>query len=431
MTIQSSWRYRRQWKWCGKNSSMNCLSLNIRGCGKTHKIDWIRRLKTSQNVDFIGLHETWVTDSNTIDFEDEEELDEWDEQLVESDEVGHELGELDEDCLGLGESVLGLSESGRETPNPSSLVSNQLSVALTLVAREASGAGVQRVVGQQPEDYQQSSAVQEIFSLEFWDVTSWYQSLGLRDSDMLSSMSELKLRDCMVTLRERPVGGSGSGSGSGSGAGSEPVDDGLREFIASEITRGILEATPVIFGSIKEGIIELMEDHLRAFRSDLASGQVSTRTLSFKDFRGCGVPDFHGVKNPIVARRWIADIESAQLTSFCMNGSKVRFAAACLRDRARDWWESVGDSLGASVVEAMTWSDFVTRFREDFAPAVELQQLAREFLDMRQTTESVAEITAKFWERALLVPQYAGDDEMQRTRYHDMLRAEIREHVSF
>ena len=29
------------------------------------------------------------------------------------------------------------------------------------------------------------------------------------------------------------------------------------------------------------------------------------------------------------------------------------------------------------------------------------------------------------------MPQYVGDDEMQRTRYHDMLRADIREHVSF
>ena len=50
---------------------------------------------------------------------------------------------------------------------------------------------------------------------------------------------------------------------------------------------------------------------------------------------------------------------------------------------------------------------------------------------MRQTTETVAEITAKFRERALLVPQYAGDEDMRRTRYHDMLRADIREHVSF
>ena len=47
---------------------MNCLCLNVRGCGDSHKIDWIHRLKISQKVDFIGLQETWVADSNNIDF---------------------------------------------------------------------------------------------------------------------------------------------------------------------------------------------------------------------------------------------------------------------------------------------------------------------------------------------------------------------------
>nr|KAJ0191792.1 hypothetical protein LSAT_V11C800444780 [Lactuca sativa] len=45
--------------------------------------------------------------------------------------------------------------------------------------------------------------------------------------------------------------------------------------------------------------------------------------------------------------------------------------------------------------------------------------------------EVLREITAKYRERALLVPQYAGDEDMRRTRYHDMLRVNIREHVSF
>ena len=72
----------------------------------------------------------------------------------------------------------------------------------------------------------------------------------------------------MVVLRSRPAVGS-----VGEGSGSKPVDEGLREFIVSEITRGILESTPIIFGSIKEGILELMEDRHRAFRSDMASGQ--------------------------------------------------------------------------------------------------------------------------------------------------------------
>ena len=42
----------------------------------------------------------------------------------------------------------------------------------------------------------------------------------------------------------------------------------------------------------------------------------------------------------------------------------------------------------------------------------------------------MAEITAKFQERALLVLQYAADEEMKKVRYHDMLRDDIREFVS-
>ena len=62
----------------------------------------------------------------------------------------------------------------------------------------------------------------------------------------------------MVVITRHRAGGSGLGSGSGSGLGFEPVNEGLREFIVSEIMRDILESTPMIFGSIKEGIIKLI-----------------------------------------------------------------------------------------------------------------------------------------------------------------------------
>ncbi len=35
----------------------------------------------------------------------------------------------------------------------------------------------------------------EIFGWYFWVVSSWYQSLGLRDSDTPPGVSELKLRE--------------------------------------------------------------------------------------------------------------------------------------------------------------------------------------------------------------------------------------------
>lgn len=45
---------------------MNFLSLNIRGCGESHKIDWLYKLKHSHKADFICLQETRVADSNTV-----------------------------------------------------------------------------------------------------------------------------------------------------------------------------------------------------------------------------------------------------------------------------------------------------------------------------------------------------------------------------
>ena len=237
----------------------------------------------------------------------------------------------------------------------------------------------------------------------------------------------------MVVLRPRPAAGS-SDAGGGSGSGSDPevgqMDEQTREFLSSEITRIILEQTPVIFGSIKEGILEMMDERLSTFRTEMAA-MMGSRTLTFREFRACGAPDYHGARDPIASTRWLADVANAFRTSRCPEGDKVRLASCLLKDRARDWWEEVGHTIGDdAALDAMTWADFSTRFRAEFAPVIEVQQLAREFQDLTQTTETVAEITAKFRERALLVPQYAADEEMKKARYHEMLRSDIRMFVS-
>ena len=133
----------------------------------------------------------------------------------------------------------------------------------------------------------------------------------------------------MVMTRHRA---GGSGSGSCSDISSRPIDEGLREFIPYEITRGMLDATLVIFESIKEGIMEVMEDCLQILGVDQAVSQSGAHTLSFKDFTECRAPYFFGVKDPITTRCWIADIECAQMTSFCPKGSNIRFDAGCLRE---------------------------------------------------------------------------------------------------
>ena len=43
-----------------------------------------------------------------------------------------------------------------------------------------------------------------------------------------------------------------------------------------------------------------------------------------------------------------------------------------LRAGARDSWEEVGYSLEFEAVAAMSWADFVSSFRVEFIPAIEV-----------------------------------------------------------
>ena len=86
----------------------------------------------------------------------------------------------------------------------------------------------------------------------------------------------------MVVLRRRPVGSSGAREGSGLCSGVGQLDNQMREFISSEIKRSILEQTPMIFGSFKEGILEILDERLSAFRAGIVA-LFRTHSLTFKE----------------------------------------------------------------------------------------------------------------------------------------------------
>ena len=72
----------------------------------------------------------------------------------------------------------------------------------------------------------------------------------------------------------------------------------MREFIPAEVTHSILDATLVMFGTIKEGIIELMDERLRYFRVDIVAGQIGARTASLREYKACGALEFFRAKDP-------------------------------------------------------------------------------------------------------------------------------------
>ena len=61
------------------------------------------------------------------------------------------------------------------------------------------------------------------------------------------------------------------------------------------VTHSILDSTPVLFGTLKEGILELINEWLRNFQAEISAGQIGARNPSFREF--------FGVKNSIASPR--------------------------------------------------------------------------------------------------------------------------------
>jgi len=121
-------------------------------------------------------------------------------------------------------------------------------------------------------------------------------------------------------------------------------------------------------------------------------------------------------------------VEGAFRTNFCPVETRVRFAVNLLRGAAKDWWKLVSRKLTEAEVTGMTWYEFLTRFRDEHVPQIEGERLTRELLALKQTSESVIEITEVFMEKVRFCPDYLSE-RLQMTHYSDMSRSDIREWV--
>ena len=59
-------------------------------------------------------------------------------------------------------------------------------------------------------------------------------------------------------------------------------------------------------------------------------------------------------------------------------------------DRARDWWEEVAQAIRDNRSALDDMGGLCLEISQGFAPNIEVQQLAREFQNLRQTIETVA-----------------------------------------
>lgn len=69
-------------------------------------------------------------------------------------------------------------------------------------------------------------------------------------------------------------------------------------------------------------------------------------------------------------------------------------------------------------------------FRIEYVPLMEGERYVQEYLSLKQTTESVPEITKMFVEKALSYHEYATSEKVQMSWYLSMLKRDIMKFMS-
>jgi hypothetical protein len=144
--------------------------------------------------------------------------------------------------------------------------------------------------------------------------------------------------------------------------------------VGREVARAFREELPSILDAFRGNIMGTVEARIAASHA-ADGGRGAVQDTRLRDFSSLRPPTFEGVKNPLVSQRWVHEMENAFFTAAIPAAARVRLATSTLRDAARDWWTGLGDSLTLPVRDALTWEQFLERFRREFVPVVEVERL--------------------------------------------------------
>lgn len=136
--------------------------------------------------------------------------------------------------------------------------------------------------------------------------------------------------------------GSGSGFGSEESGTSETY---IHEWIEAVVSATVRKMIPEMFGSIKTELISIFDEWYVVVASIAAATATSIidvtallreKEMPYMEFNNTKPPEFEGVMDPIVAMRWISNVEGCFYTCTCLANLKFWYTENLLRHGAKD-----------------------------------------------------------------------------------------------
>ncbi|XP_073153224.1 uncharacterized protein [Henckelia pumila] len=145
-----------------------------------------------------------------------------------------------------------------------------------------------------------------------------------------------------------------------------------------------------------------------------------------KLFKDLGPQGFKGGADPLVAEEWVQSVEAIFYYMQLTDADHVRYVIFMFRDDARVWWQGARSVVDMTM---LTWNGFKDVFYGKYFTISTRTILAREFLELRQGSISIAEYVRKFERGRYFVPMISGNAAEELKHFTEGLNATIRRDV--
>ena len=138
--------------------------------------------------------------------------------------------------------------------------------------------------------------------------------------------------------------------------------------------------------------------------------------------------DFLGKKEdePSMADNWLERTKRMLVQMHCTAEEKLECATSLLQDEAYQWWVSV---TRTAPPERVTWRFFLDEFKKHYVGRIYLNNMRREFHNLKQRQLSVTEYVREFTRLSKYAPEMLVSEEEKCRKFEDGLSDHIRAHV--
>ncbi|GJY98174.1 hypothetical protein Tco_0515084 [Tanacetum coccineum] len=109
----------------------------------------------------------------------------------------------------------------------------------------------------------------------------------------------------------------------------------------------------------------------------------AVRECTFAGFMKCNHTAFHGTEGAVDLLRWFQKSESVFGINECVEGKKVKFAAATLQGPALTWWNAKVATMGLKTMNQMPWTKMKQLMTIEFCLIEEIQRMENELWTLK------------------------------------------------